>query len=217
MNKLWAFGDSFTYGYGCVPGYEYYENYRKDGDKLWCEHIADNLNFKLENKGKNGCSNDYIIDEIIKYWDRIQSDDMVIIGKTYPFRFDIPNPKKIDSDWITNVTYKNHNVTFQESIDYLKPNYFTDEEYSVMVDFIYHFSHNEKYKIRQNNRLKFLSDKLKLKGVNVIIWDVVTEIEKFERIIAATNGEINDGHFSYDGHLKFSKFIMNKINDKTLI
>ena len=33
----------------------------------------------------------------------------------------------------------------------------------------------------------------------------------------ATNGKINDFHFSYKGHEALAKWILNKIKDKSLI
>ena len=37
MNKIWCFGDSFTFGHGCridCPRNEYYNNYWKEGDDI---------------------------------------------------------------------------------------------------------------------------------------------------------------------------------------
>ena len=49
MDKLWVFGDSFTAGHGCTPEWEYYKKFYKEGDGLWSQHLANELNLKLVN------------------------------------------------------------------------------------------------------------------------------------------------------------------------
>jgi hypothetical protein len=92
INTLWTFGDSFTYGNGCLPKNIYAIQYKKsDKDKIWPEIVSTELNFKLKNIGMGMFSNDKIIDSIIQNYEYINKNDIVIIGKTFYHRFDIPN------------------------------------------------------------------------------------------------------------------------------
>ena len=101
MNKLWTFGDSFTAGHGCTPEWEYYKKYYKEGDKLWSQHLANELNLELVNLGKNGASNDQIIDLIIINYDKISINDTIIIQKSFPSRFDVPNMNIEGDEWVS--------------------------------------------------------------------------------------------------------------------
>ena len=70
------------------------------------------------------------------------------------------------------------------------------------------------FKNRNINRFNFIKDiLLKTKKVNkCLIWDVETEINRFEKIIDVTNNEIIDHHWSYRGHRDFSNEILNRLH-----
>ena len=56
---IWAFGDSFTWGHGCRPGWgfthtdypipEYYLKYKKEGDKIWIEWLGEWFDEEIRN------------------------------------------------------------------------------------------------------------------------------------------------------------------------
>ena len=117
MNNLWAFGDSFTAGWGCTPEFEYYKKYYKDGDKLWVEMLSDEMGLTLSNIGKDAASNDYIIDSIILNWKKIKQNDFVIIGKTFSHRFDIPIKKEFTSRFDMPVSIENRWVTILDKFN----------------------------------------------------------------------------------------------------
>jgi hypothetical protein len=91
MATLWTFGDSMTFGHGCVPNYEgdeYYKKYKKsDDDLIWPVILANKLGYKLNNLGKCGASNDYIFDKIIDNYHSISENDIVIVNKTFILLF----------------------------------------------------------------------------------------------------------------------------------
>ena len=94
MNTIHTFGDSFTFGHGCRPDgpiNEYYYNYKSYSDDVWPNLLGQMLNVEVKNLGKCGASNDFIIDSIIYNFEKIQQNDVVIIGKTFYQRFDITN------------------------------------------------------------------------------------------------------------------------------
>lgn len=208
MNTLWAFGDSFTAGWGCTPQFEYYKKYYKEGDKLWVDLLANEMGLTLSNIGKNAASNDYIIDSIILNWKKIKENDFVVIGKTFTSRFDIPI--SIENRWVT--------ILDKFSLDN-GYNLFNKEEFETIVNFNYLFAANPLYKERQDLRYDFLVKELEQKQVKVYLWDIISSHAKlkFNTIQMDTNNELIDGHFSFKGHVEFYKWISKKIKNENKI
>ena len=208
MNTLWTFGDSFTAGWGCTPKFEYYKKHYKEGDKLWAELLAEEMGLTLSNIGKNGASNDYIIDSIILNWKKIKQNDFVVIGKTFTHRFDVPI--KFEDRWATILD------KFNLDNDY---NLFNKEEFETVVNFNYLFAANPLYKERQDLRYEFLVNELEQKQIKVYIWDIESSHRKlkFNTIKMDTKNEIDDGHFSFKGHIEFYKWISKKIKNENKI
>ena len=199
MNNLWLFGDSFTAGHGCTSGWEYYEKYHNEGDSLWGEIMAKELNLNLHNIGQNGSSNDKIIDEIINNWESIKKDDVVIIGVSYHHRYDVPKKDDLISifwDWGKLSPKDNYE-------------FYSEEEKETILNFQYYFSGSVLYKERQYKRINFLKDRLSERNVKVIIWNVEIDIKGIHTIREATKKEIKDGHFSFLGHKQFAKKMLS--------
>ena len=108
MGILWTFGDSFTFGHGCrpdAPTNEYYYNYKSESDDVWPNLLGQKLNVEVKNLGKCGVSNDFIIDSIIDNFDMIKPNDVVIIGKSFYQRFDVPklNNNTFDTETVLGI------------------------------------------------------------------------------------------------------------------
>lgn len=207
---LWVFGDSNTAGHGCVMGFEYYEKYYKEGDKIWPNYLSEWLGVRLENKGRGGSSNDMILDSIIDSFDNIKGGDVVVIGKTYSHRFDIPH---------TDELY----AVFWDKEDFI-PNgmrsQFTQQEKEIILNFQYHFMLSPLFDRRWGKRYQWIKGVLEDRGCKCIVWDVVKDLElnEFQTIHIVTKGEMEDYHMSFKGHLDFSTHIWNKwFKEKTLI
>jgi hypothetical protein len=204
MNTLWTFGDSFTKGTGCEMSDEYHINYFKDGNKIWPSWLSELLNTDLENCGFGGYSNDMILDSIIDNWKDIKKGDIVLIGFTYPHRFDVPIDGKLQSIV--------HNFSDKPN------NNLTNEEFETLVNFQYHFSDNILYKNRQVKRFEWIKSLLQKKECKlVVIWDVQYETKNLETITGATNGKIKDEHLSYSGHKMLAEIFYKKYIVKDFI
>ena len=191
INTLWTFGDSFTYGSGCLANEIYPYRYKKsEEDKIWPELVASKFNLKLKNIGMGLFSNDKIIDSIIDNYNYNNKNDLVIIGNTFYSRFDIPYEGKLIT--LSTVNLPDDNNKFLNDI-------------IVIMD-------DELLKNRQLKRILFIKSLLEKKGVTSIIWEVEKEWNDYELITIATNNEIFDHHWSYKGHYDFSKYILNRIN-----
>lgn len=207
---LWVFGDSHTLGYGCLPGFEYYEKYYKDGDKIWPDIIGQYLNVNLINRGRSGSSNDMIMDNIIDSFNNIKNGDIIIIGKTYTNRFDVPNIQKnelIPIFW---------NWDIHESKETIEQ--FNQEQKETIINFQYNFMSSPLFNIRWDKRYRWIRSILEDMGCKIVVWDVTTELKKIETIGQVTNREINDGHMSFQGHFDFATYMWNKwFKEKTII
>jgi hypothetical protein len=191
MNIIWTFGDSFTYGNGCLDNEAYPNSYKKsDKDIIWPQLISSELNLKLKNLAGGLFSNDKIIDSIIENYEHINKNDLVIIGNSFYNRFDIPYNGELITLSPTNLP-KNNNKLLNDII--------------VFMD-------DELLKIRQLNRIKFIKNILEKKGVNCIVWEVDTQWMNYENIQYASSNQIIDLHWSYKGHYDFSNHILNIIN-----
>jgi hypothetical protein len=211
MNTLWTFGDSFTFGDGCRldgPGNEYCHNYKKDSDDIWPNIVGNRLNTEVKNFGKCGASNDFIIDCIIDQWDNFKENDFVIIGITFYSRFDVPLKNKMT----LSTNYWDYGDLANFDADEL-------EQMKTIVDFQYHFADNKLYKLRHLKRFNFLHKLLRKKKITAFSWEVptLTESDRFQKIIHATEGKIEDYHFSFKGHLDFAEMIYEQIKNPNLV
>ena len=207
MKTLWTFGDSFTFGHGCRPDGplpEYFHEYKSnDDDIIWPEILSKKLECKLVNLGKCAASNDYIFDSIVENYLQIKEDDIVIVNKTFPHRFDVPNNL---GNQLESISAENYNsvLFFTKFLNKSK------EEAETMINFAYYFSGHELYGKRQENRYNFIKSIIKChKYYECKTTDIIQS--KFEKITEHTKRRIIDGHLSFNGHKQFANFIYSKL------
>ena len=202
-STLWTFGDSNTAGHGCNPRDEYYEKYYKSGDNIWSVWLSEKLNVELKNLGKNGSSNDVIIDTIIEKWEEINKGDYVFIGMTHSHRFDVPINNQFES--IVHDFSKNKNNI-------------NEEKFETIVNFQYLFAVYILYKNRQIKRFEWIKKLLiQRECKKVILWNVQTDLKGLETIKDATEGEIVDYHLSFKSHKLLSEIFYKKYFEPDLI
>jgi hypothetical protein len=228
MNKLWAFGDSMTFGHGCNVECTSetkvdYLPFKKDGDDIWSNHLSKLLNYDVVNLGKNGASNDYIFDCIIDNYNCIQPNDVVVINMTLHGRIEVPfksGTYSILSGYEKNKTFMDdiepqiHHTKEQTNED--------DEKIESLINFQYHFSNHQFYKDRHTKRFNFIKDRLitECKVRYVYLWSLEEDdgvYLSFETIKAATKGLVDDTHFSFNGHFNFAHFLHALIEKKKLL
>jgi hypothetical protein len=219
-NTLWAFGDSMTFGHGCNElcnsnTRELYLPYKKDGDDVWTNHLSKLLNYEVKNLGKNGASNDYIFGSIIDNFDYINEGDIVIINMTLHGRIEVPIGDEIInalSSYENEMKIRGYNSGGDRQ-----------EKIETIINFQYHFSNHQFYKDRHIKRFNFIKNRLlnEKKVKYVYLWSL-EEVDSglyssFETIYKATNGKVEDTHFSFNGHLNFAHFLYNTVRDKKQI
>ena len=208
MAKLWVFGDSLTSGNGCVDNiplmdgeYNYYNEYRNEGDEIWPILLANMIGYDIVNMGKSGACNDQIIDLIIDNYYRFDTKDVVIVGKTFHQRFDLPNK-----------TTNEFTSYYGESLSVLHKN--MNHENKTIVDYGVLFCDSELYKIRQDKRFNFLKNTIKDKVKIFHIWDINESFRNgIETIRQHTNNKIKDIHFSFNGHKQMADIMYKKLFD----
>lgn len=211
-NTLWTFGDSYTFGFACREdcpsgkASKYIDNYKKEKDDIWPNLLSNDLNFNLQNLGRNSYCNYDIIESIIDNIESIKQNDIVVIFKTIPHRLKHP----LNDKWkfIANDTlwecYKNNKGNED----------FTKEQVQSIVPYYTEFSKQPAVKNRQDKIFNYLIDRIKNdKKAKVIVEEVfgLQSNIKYETINEHTNGEIYDFHFSFNGHLSFYKYIKSKL------
>jgi hypothetical protein len=221
MAIIWTFGDSFTAGDGCVEtlgirdgNFKYYNEYKEFDSDIWPNILSKTIGYKVKNFGKSGASNDYILDSIIDNFNMMESDDIVIIEKTFFQRFDVPklNSNEFHTQYAEELYFL--------SIDLENNKYHKDKlEIETILNYAVLFSDNILFKERQDKRFRFVETILKTKVNKILIWDVLDfTYGKIETIGQHTNGKIKDYHFSFNGHKSFSELLYKKLYIKpTLI
>jgi len=204
VSYIWTFGDSFTFGHGCKSGqeYEYEKLYPLGDENLWPNLVSNHFKKDLINKSKPGFSNSGVVRELIKSLCYIGKDDIVIIGKTDSFRFEVPSEYGMDSV----IAEHDENFTDKDKalIYYIK---------YIQVPF------HESLQKELDESIDSIQKILTQMGVLNFTWNYhhgidsnyFISIDPIERIWDDTNRKINDPHFSWKGHKQFSDIIQNTI------
>jgi hypothetical protein len=215
MNNLWIFGDSFSatnkrrdverwrIEYAKWKGYNTY---------VWPELLNKKLNLKLKNLAISATDNYTIFDTIIDNIDKIQINDIVIIGWTSTLRF--------------RLVSKNNNFNTIRPSENLKSSTLnsTFEYNSITLNTINEILINRDNIIYEWELNRFINIiNLYLKDVKILHWSPfqsqhknlhitnIDNLEELETISIETNGIINDYHYSENAHKELSKKIYNML------
>ena len=211
---IWGFGDSFTWGHGCRPGWgfghtdntipEYYIKHKKEGDKVWMEWLGEWLNEEIQNVSQSGASNDKIFDWVLDNFEQIKENDKVIIGMTSWARMDIP----IYQSWISIISMFEDRGE-KNLRNHLK-NYVSEEKFwSTIIDYQYFFSESPLWKDRWEKRFNFIIKELNKKKCQTISFQIQDPIVSNMQTILQ-DSEIFDYHLSFNGHKKFAEILYKK-------
>jgi hypothetical protein len=189
MATLWTFGDSMTFGHGCVPNYEgdeYYKKYKKsDDDLIWPVILANKLGYKLNNLGKCG------------------ANDIVIVNKTFSYRFDIPSHNPDEFYNVCGEVIKS-DTGYKTTIE-------NKEKYETIVNFSYYFSGHDVYRKRHEKRYDFLKSIIKCYKYFEFYTQTIWEDSHAQNIKDATKGKMEDYHLSFLGHKQFANYVYSSL------
>jgi phage anti-repressor protein len=181
---IWTFGDSFTFGSKCHEGDEYYEMY--EPMQTWPELLSDYLDMELTNVSQGGLSNLEILKNVVKNLKHINEGDFVVVSDTSPTRL----------------------MSFKDKTTWSRADY--PEESGVVMDYILEevipFETNWKDWMEEIMMDLFESlDGIECRFWSHVVWD------KFETIKQHTNGEIDDLHWSWNGHREMFEYMKERI------
>jgi hypothetical protein len=201
--KLYIFGDSFSAGFSFESNWtNNYVNWKGYTPKGFDEIISQKLNLELINLADNASDNYSILQKFCDNVKNIKKNDLVIIGWSSPLRF-----RLVSNDWITILP--NYDKFSTKEIDKTKISESTLIEILLNRDDI-------RYCNEVNSWIKLLNNLDK----KIIHWTPFDQrldcmfLNKFETIFIETNGELNDWHFSENGHLQLSDLFINKFKKK---
>ena len=201
--KLYIFGDSFSAGFSFESNWtNNYVNWKGYTPKGFDEIISQKLNLELINLADNASDNYSILQKFCDNVKNIKKNDLVIIGWSSPLRF-----RLVSNDWITILP--NYDKFSTKEIDKTKISESTLIEILLNRDDV-------RYCNEVNSWIKLLNNLDK----NIIHWTPFDQrldcmfLSKFETIFSETNGELNDWHFSENGHLQLSDLFISKFKKK---
>lgn len=216
---IWGFGDSFTWGYGCRPGWgpfnqdgplpEYYTKYKKEGDKIWIEWLGEWFDEEIRNISQSGASNDKIFDWVLENFEQIKENDKVIIGMTSWARMDLP----IDHSWMSIVSMFEDNGE-QILRNQLKRQFVEEKFWDTIINYQYFFSDSPLWKERWETRFNFIIKELNKKKCQTISFQIQDPVASSMQTIWQDSG-IYDYHFSFTGHKRFAEILYKKFTTST--
>jgi hypothetical protein len=216
MSKLWVFGDSFS----ATNDRPVLESWRLDYvkwkgyvPKVFSDFLSDKLGISARNMGVSGADNYTIIDTIIDCLNKINSDDIILIGWSSTIRFRTASKNN------TFLTVRpNHLDNNKSTIN--KSSDLTD----ICVDCLNEVIVNRSSQIYIDEINRYIKLINHMYPDNVIIhWSpfkqekegmFVTLIEpKIEKIFEETNGDLSDIHYSEFGHEQISEYFYGLIKN----
>lgn len=215
--KIWAFGDSFTQSMAPVTGLNdwrsKYSEYKGYSPKVFTNFLSENHGYTCINRGHGGADNQSILEIIINHLDQIKDQDIIVIGWSSVERVRLANKfgkfTTIHANW--GEEYK------KASSDLIGISVDT------MEDLLVNRHGNSCYVSELNGIIKLLNHTFKN---NILIhWspfcgffpgmDVIS-LPQIEIISKETNGKVEDGHYSENGHKVLSKHL-HEVIDYTIV
>lgn len=202
LNKLWVFGDSYSYGSELTKGHPYFK-YKKEGDASYVTHLSKHFQMKVENHATPGWGNINILHDLLRNSSKISREDIVVVGtsesaRTQSFEYAYNKSKVFQASF--GYSFDEHD--YNKSTRDVNSNYPSSmENYIVncklpLLEF--HLSYEVSMIV---NTLDLIRCSKK------ILW-TANNWGKFESITAHTDSKIEDGHWSFNGHKKFSQYLI---------
>ena len=213
-NKLWCFGDSFTYGQGCRKGFEYFDKYPELREEIWPDIVGRELGLQTVNLGKPGNSNPFIINQVINSLPLFKENDFVILSDTLPYRLVHPDERRYGIQPLTtDIIVNSHHHTDRELLS-IK----TKEEQEAVLKYVLEsiIGYEDLWTSYYFEQFFGFYKHLTSLGIKVFFWshNIWALPNGFDTISGSTQGKIKDSHWSWKGHRYFSKYLLNRIETK---
>jgi len=207
-NTIWFFGDCFVSGISLRPHDPYYK-YKQEGDKLWTDIVAEELNMNLYRPGSEVglTAFPWVINEFIKHLDTIKKGDIVIFGETMPDGVLTFNEEKD----------KVHSFNCYDIFDYKSCwSWRTEEEMEKTLPYIAHHKvpYREQWTKFYKEQVHNIGKEILNRGVKTFYWSR-SLWDKFEKISDVSDNPSN--HWSWKGQKQMAEHILNMIKEDKYI
>jgi len=211
MKKIWYFGDSNTEDYN--PNYLWankYIEWKGYVPKHWTVLFAERVCLPYSNLGLGGCDNYTIFKTLLDNIERIDDNDIVIIGWTSPIRGRIANIDK--NEWFTIVPQSNPNLKCITNDAILQLVSLRDSP--LYVQEVLEWQKLIKRAL-QTNTLVFWSYFPEFSNADIMNSKCWVGKTQMLSINDETNGMIKDGHFCEIGNEVIADVMYGYINQNT--
>ena len=202
MRTVWVFGDSFSVDFenNRIGNFELYKDLKGYYPKSWGKLISEELGCNYKNFAQGGWDNYSILQSFCENITEIKPNDIVFVGWA-------PEPRIRITD--ENGKWKSFNTMAQidwggissDCILNLLLNRVTGE-------------HRKSNKGVEEERMAWETMIMfTMKDIILHIWKWVDNglFKNFQTIEQDTDGLVPDGHWSEEGHINFSKYLIEKL------
>lgn len=201
MQKIWAFGDSFTDRF-IITNNTAYTNWKGYNPKTFLELISSHYKCDVKNFAKDyGMDNYTIFNCICDNIELIEPNDLVIIGWSEPVRFRLVDTST--QKWRTILP--DGYLRIKRGLPYVNG---VDDE---VVRSIFENRKNQLWIHEINSWIKIINKALF--NTNVIHWSWYNDTR--ETITEETNGAVDDFHYSENGHIDLANWIIKNIESNS--
>jgi hypothetical protein len=194
MSTLWVYGDSFSLDYSmkAAPSKEDYIEWKGYVPKTYPNFICEKLNLDLINFSDSGLDNYTILQNFCDNIEKYKEGDVIIVGWGPSSRF--------------RIVYENEN-RWEPIGNYAAP----DRNISLKTINEIHVNRLHKlYETEINSWSKLI--KYSTKNFKFYDWSWTRlDLHNYEEIRQETNFIVNDGHWSENGHKKFSQEVLKNL------
>jgi hypothetical protein len=224
MNKLWVFGDSFsaTYKRNNLENWRIkYKNWKGYIPNVFGDFLSLKIKYKLNNCALSGVDNYTLFENIIDVIDSIKENDVVIIGWSSTLRFRLvnknnsfttirPNDLNLDDTLLSTSTISNvsnfNNVSLNTLSELIlnRDSVLFQYELNRFIKIINLYLEN-KCKVIHWSPFQYMSPNLNIHRIN--------PLSNVELIKDETNGEVDDLHYSENGHKQLADYFYEYIKN----
>lgn len=211
MKSIWTFGDSNTAEYSVDYTWsKKYIEWKGYKPKVYSDFIGEELNLVVKNKGIGAADNHTIFESFCKNVKDIRENDLIIFGWSSSIRFRIPSN---NNSWIQLIPSLPNIEDFLKN----KTNFslssinetFINRNHNLYLIEINWWIHMIEHLVKPRKCLFFTPFTTQTK-LNALKFDNI------ETIVQETKGEINDNHYSENGHKKLAELLINNLNSKII-
>lgn len=207
---IWIFGDSFS----AAAGLDKYEKLFECKVPSWNSLVAKEFGESHTTISMGGASVTWIINQLITNLHKFNQSDIVIVSDSFINRLDgydfrTNSINTLDNEvlfWgdVLELEEETHLVSIPETADQ-----------KIINNYVYSFinNHYEDWELYYINQIKSISKLLNNNNIELYFWSHRL-YGNFSSLTSESNEIINDSHWGPAGHVEFSKYIINRINNK---